>query len=69
MSIIIKKLLVALGLYLVLRVFFAVLESRYPSIPQQKRYRRGFRLDSFYWFFTLIISQILSTIAIRFTSK
>jgi sterol desaturase/sphingolipid hydroxylase (fatty acid hydroxylase superfamily) len=64
MNIILKKLIVAFGLYIILRAFFSFLEHRYAAIPQDKERRRGFELDSFYWFFTLIVSQILSTICI-----
>ena len=59
-----RKLFLALTLYLALTLFFGIIQAAYPSIRSQRTWRKGSRLDSFYWFFTLIFSQVLSTICI-----
>ncbi|HIK42584.1 MAG TPA: sterol desaturase family protein [Thermoleptolyngbya sp. M55_K2018_002] len=58
------RFLRALILYLVLTVLFGILERYFASIPDQPRFRRGYWLDSFYWFFTPMVIQILSMGAI-----
>lgn len=58
------RLIRALVLYLLLTVLFGILERFYPSIPNQPKWRRGVWLDSFYWFFTPMVIQILSMISI-----
>lgn len=58
------RLVRALVLYLLLTVLFGILERFYPSIPNQPKWRRGVWLDSFYWFFTPMVIQILSMISI-----
>lgn len=54
----------ALVLYVVLTVIFSILERFFASIPNQPKIRKGFWLDSFYWFFTPMVIQILSMVAI-----
>lgn len=58
------RLVRALVLYLLLTVLFGILERFYPSIPNQPKWRRGVWLDTFYWFFTPMVIQILSMISI-----
>ncbi|AFZ18729.1 sterol desaturase family protein [Allocoleopsis franciscana] len=58
------RLVRALVLYILLTVLFGILERFYPSIPNQPKWRRGVWLDSFYWFFTPMVIQILSMISI-----
>lgn len=58
------RLIRALVLYLLLTVLFGILERFYPSIPNQPKWRRGVWLDTFYWFFTPMVIQILSMISI-----
>ncbi|MBD2125367.1 sterol desaturase family protein [Microcoleus sp. ZQ-A2] len=58
------RLVRALVLYILLTVLFGILERFYPSIPHQPKWRRGVWLDTFYWFFTPMVIQILSMISI-----
>ncbi|NET60738.1 MAG: sterol desaturase family protein [Symploca sp. SIO2E6] len=53
-----------LVLFIVLTVVCGFLEKFWPSIPNQSKWRRGVWLDTFYWFFTPMVIQILSIIAI-----
>ncbi|NEP57297.1 MAG: sterol desaturase family protein [Symploca sp. SIO2G7] len=53
-----------LVLFIVLTVVFGVLEKLWPSIPNQRKWRQGVWLDTFYWFFTPMVIQVLSMIAI-----
>lgn len=54
----------ALVLFVVLTVFFGILERFWPSIPNQRKWRSGVWLDTLYWFVTPMISQVLSMISI-----
>lgn len=49
-----------LVLFVVLTLVFGVLERFFPSIPDQPKWRRGVWLDTFYWFFTPMVIQIIS---------
>jgi len=40
------------------------LESRWPGVPSQRRFRRGWLLDLVYWFFTALITKPISRIAV-----
>jgi sterol desaturase/sphingolipid hydroxylase (fatty acid hydroxylase superfamily) len=40
------------------------LESHWPGVPSQRRFRRGWLLDIFYWFFTALITKPISRIAV-----
>lgn len=53
-----------LVLFIILTLVFAVLERFCASIPNQPKWRRGVWLDTFYWFFTPMVIQILSMIMI-----
>jgi sterol desaturase/sphingolipid hydroxylase (fatty acid hydroxylase superfamily) len=39
------------------------LESRWPGVAAQPRFRRGWRLDVVYWFFTALITQPIAKVA------
>lgn len=51
-------------LFLVLTVVFGILENCFPGIPNQNKQRRNLGLDSFYWFFTPLFSQVLTMISL-----
>ena len=53
-----------LVLFIALTALFGILEHFFPSIPNQPKWRRGIWLDTFYWFFTPMVIQILSMVAI-----
>ncbi len=59
-----ERFLKALVLYLILTPLFLFLEHFFASVPEQPKFRRGFWLDSFYWFVTPMVSQILSMVCI-----
>jgi sterol desaturase/sphingolipid hydroxylase (fatty acid hydroxylase superfamily) len=59
-----ERLLRTLVLFIVLAVVFGILQRLWPSIPNQSRRRRGVGLDTFYWFVTPMVSQVLSMISI-----
>lgn len=59
-----ERLLRTIVLFIVLTVVFAILERFWPSIPNQRKWRRGFGIDTLYWFVTPMISQIMSMISI-----
>lgn len=59
-----ERLLRTLGLFIVLTIVFGILQRLWPSIPNQRQWRRGVGLDTLYWFVTPMISQILSMISI-----
>ncbi|MBI1354338.1 MAG: sterol desaturase family protein [Acidobacteria bacterium] len=48
--------------FVLLTLLFWTIELRWPGIPAQKRLRRGFRTDVFYWFFTPLVTRGLSRI-------
>jgi sterol desaturase/sphingolipid hydroxylase (fatty acid hydroxylase superfamily) len=50
--------------FLVLSLVFAAIERLFPSIPGQKRLRRGFWTDVGYWFFTPFVSQPAGVVAV-----
>ncbi|NEQ24116.1 MAG: sterol desaturase family protein [Microcoleus sp. SIO2G3] len=54
----------ALYLFVILVPLFALLERFWPSIANQSKLRRGVFVDVFYWFFTPMVIQTLSIIAI-----
>ena len=43
------------------------LESRWPGVPLQRRFRSGWLLDLVYWFFTTLITKPISKIAVAVT--
>jgi len=51
-------------LFVLLTLGLGLIEHFYPSIPGQARWRRGVGLDIFYWFFTPMVIQIMSMVAI-----
>jgi sterol desaturase/sphingolipid hydroxylase (fatty acid hydroxylase superfamily) len=53
-----------LVLFAVLTMLFGILERFFPSVSNQPKWRRGVWLDTFYWFFTPMVIQILSMAAI-----
>jgi len=53
-----------LVLFVVLTILFGVLERWFPSVPNQPKWRKGVWLDTFYWFFTPMVIQVLSMVAI-----
>ena len=53
-----------LVLFIALTALFGILEHFFPSVPNQPKWRRGVWLDTFYWFFTPMVIQILSMMAI-----
>ncbi|MFM7406697.1 MAG: sterol desaturase family protein [Cuspidothrix sp.] len=59
-----EKLVITAISYIILTILFGIIESLYPSIIGQSKWRKGVWLDSFYWFFTLLISKLLSGICI-----
>jgi sterol desaturase/sphingolipid hydroxylase (fatty acid hydroxylase superfamily) len=52
-----------LVLFFVLTLVFGILEHCFPSVPNQPRLRRGLGTDILYWFFTPMVSQVLTMIA------
>lgn len=59
-----RKVIIAGVLYMTLTVVLGFLETRYPGTQGQPTWRRESRLDSFYWFFTLTFTHLLSTVCI-----
>ncbi|MGB3695493.1 MAG: sterol desaturase family protein [Spirulinaceae cyanobacterium] len=55
-----ERLLRTIVLFIVLTILFAILERFWPSIPNQRKWRRGVGIDTLYWFVTPMVSQILS---------
>jgi sterol desaturase/sphingolipid hydroxylase (fatty acid hydroxylase superfamily) len=53
-----------LVLFVVLTIVFGFLERVFPSIPNQPRLRRGFGTDVLYWFFTPMVTQVLTMVAV-----
>jgi sterol desaturase/sphingolipid hydroxylase (fatty acid hydroxylase superfamily) len=53
-----------LVLFILLTVLFSILERFWASVPNQPKWRRGVWLDTFYWFFTPMVIQILSMASI-----
>ncbi|MDX2217112.1 MAG: sterol desaturase family protein [Oculatellaceae cyanobacterium bins.114] len=51
-------------LFIVLTIAFGILERFFYSIPKQPKWRPGVWLDTFYWFFTPLVIQIISMVAI-----
>lgn len=50
--------------FLVLTLFFWVVEFFWPSRPGQKKLRRGFGVDTLYWFFTPLVSKVAAQFAV-----
>lgn len=46
--------------FVVLSIFFALVEWKFPAIPGQKRIRRGFWTDVGYWFMTSVVTETVS---------
>jgi len=55
--------MILLGLA-ILSLAMIPLESRWPGVPSQRRFRRGWLLDLVYWFFTTLITKPISRIAV-----
>lgn len=53
-----------LVLFILLTTIFSILEYFWASVPNQPKWRRGVWLDTFYWFFTPMVIQILSMASI-----
>ncbi len=58
-----EKFIRALVLWLVLTVVIGRVERLWPSIPGQPQWRHDKWLDTIYWFFTPMVSQVLVVIA------
>jgi sterol desaturase/sphingolipid hydroxylase (fatty acid hydroxylase superfamily) len=58
-----ERFLRTLFLFLTLTVVFGVLEKLFPSIRNQPKLRKGVWLDTFYWFFTPMVIQIVDIAA------
>lgn len=43
--------------FLVLAIFFSILERIFPAVRGRPVFRRGFRTDLFYWFFTPVVTK------------
>jgi sterol desaturase/sphingolipid hydroxylase (fatty acid hydroxylase superfamily) len=59
-----ERFIRTLVLFVILTIFLGILERFWPSIPNQTKWRRGVWLDTFYWFFTPMVIQILSMISV-----
>jgi sterol desaturase/sphingolipid hydroxylase (fatty acid hydroxylase superfamily) len=52
-------------LFVILTTAFGILERYFPSVRNQPKWRKGVWLDTFYWFFTPMVIQVLDiTVAI-----
>lgn len=62
-----KRDLRMISLLIALAIFSAVLiplETTWPGVAPQRRFRHGWLLDIFYWFFTALITKPISRIAV-----
>ncbi|MTJ53631.1 sterol desaturase family protein [Anabaena sp. UHCC 0253] len=59
-----ERLVTIAILFIILTIAFGIIEGIFPSITNQQKWRKGVWLDSFYWFFTLLISHLLSAVCI-----
>jgi len=59
-----KKLAGLIVAFLILLAFFWIVEFLWPAVKGQRRVRRGFVTDFFYWFFTPLISKSAAQLAI-----
>jgi sterol desaturase/sphingolipid hydroxylase (fatty acid hydroxylase superfamily) len=55
-----KTLITLVVAFLVLSLFFSIVESVAPSIRGQRRWRSGFRTDVVYWLFTPIVTKAIA---------
>jgi len=55
------SLIIALALLSLVMVPF---EQKWPAVPSQPRFRRGWRLDLVYWFFTTLITKPVSRVVV-----
>ncbi len=51
---------ILVGTFLVLAIFFYLLEAIFPAIRNQKIFRKGFLTDIVYWFFTPLVTRFVS---------
>lgn len=58
-----ERFLRTLFLFVLLTGVFGVLEKMFPSVRNQPKFRRGVWVDTFYWFFTPMATQILDIAA------
>jgi sterol desaturase/sphingolipid hydroxylase (fatty acid hydroxylase superfamily) len=58
-----ERFLRTLFLFLLLTVVFGILEKLFPSVRNQSKLRKGIWLDTFYWFFTPMVIQIVDIAA------
>jgi sterol desaturase/sphingolipid hydroxylase (fatty acid hydroxylase superfamily) len=54
------RLIRTLALFFVLALVFGFLQYRWPSIRGQRQRRPGLGMDIFYWFFTPLVTQMLT---------
>lgn len=45
-------------------LLFTILERLHPAVPGQRGFRRGFRTDAIYWFFTPLVTKPLTSLVI-----
>lgn len=50
--------------FVALTIIFWVVEFLWPSVPAQRKLRRGFFTDVIYWFFTPLVSKAVSQLAV-----
>ena len=56
-----KSLLISLALLSLVMIPF---ELKWPGVPNQRRFRRGWLLDLVYWFFTTLITKPVSKVGV-----
>jgi sterol desaturase/sphingolipid hydroxylase (fatty acid hydroxylase superfamily) len=60
----IKNLVGLFIAFAILSVLFFVLQKIWPSLPQQKIFRRGFATDCIYWLWTPVVTHAITPVAI-----
>ncbi len=50
--------------FVVLLVFFWVVEFLWPAVPARRKWRQGFFTDVLYWFFTPLVSKVVTQLAV-----
>jgi sterol desaturase/sphingolipid hydroxylase (fatty acid hydroxylase superfamily) len=50
--------------FVLLSLIFWVIESLWPGIPAQQKWRRGLSTDLVYWFFTPVVTRAISLLAL-----
>ena len=59
-----KQLISLTVAFVILTLIFWMVEFFWPGIPGQRRFRAGYGVDVFYWFFTPLVSKAVSQIAV-----